>query len=112
MEQPRESLPKAESARSTGELGSAGWSGADGGVDRGMRVLSYLLSGVIVYGLLGWLGDHLLGTVFLLPVGIVAGAAMGVYVIIRRYGKPVEMPPAPRRRLRPSQEYALRRYSR
>lgn len=59
----------------------------DSGVDRGMRVLSYLISGVVVYGLLGWLGDHLLGTAFLLPIGIVLGAAMGVFVIIRRYGR-------------------------
>lgn len=107
MKQTRESFPEADSARS-----NTTWSGADGGMDRGLRVLSYLLSGVIVYGLLGWLGDHLLGTGFLLPVGIVAGAAMGVYVIIRRYGTPVETPVPPRRRLRPSQEYALRRYSR
>ena len=56
------------------------------GMDLGLRVLSYLISGVLVYGLLGWLGDHYLGTKFLLPIGIVAGAAFGVYVIIRRFG--------------------------
>jgi len=56
------------------------------GMDQGMRVLSYLIAGVGVYGFLGWLGDHLLGTSFLLPIGIVAGAAFGVYVIIRRFG--------------------------
>jgi ATP synthase protein I len=56
------------------------------GMDLGLRVLSYLISGVLVYGLLGWLGDHYLGTKFLLPIGIVAGAAFGAYVIIRRYG--------------------------
>lgn len=90
----------------------------DGGVDRGMRVLSYLISGVVFYGLLGWLGDHLLGTMFLLPIGIVLGAAMGVYVIIRRYGgEPDAAAPTPgttprRRFTRPSQEYVLRRISR
>jgi ATP synthase protein I len=57
------------------------------GIDLGLRVLSYLISGVLVYGLLGWLGDHYLGTKFLLPIGIVAGAAFGVYVIIRRFGR-------------------------
>jgi len=40
-----------------------------------------------VYGLLGWLGDHYLGTRFLLPVGIVGGAALGVFIIIRRFGR-------------------------
>jgi F0F1-type ATP synthase assembly protein I len=57
------------------------------GMDMGLRVLSYLISGVMVYGLLGWLGDHYFGTRFLLPIGIVAGAAFGVYVIIRRFGQ-------------------------
>ena len=57
------------------------------GMDQGLRVLSYLISGVLLYGLLGWLGDHYLGTRFLVPVGIVAGAAFGVYVIIRRFGR-------------------------
>lgn len=63
------------------------------GIDQGMRVLSYLIGGVLLYGLLGWLGDHLLGTAFLLPVGIVLGAAGGVYVIIRRYGSEFVPPP-------------------
>ena len=57
------------------------------GVNLGMRVLSYLISGVALYGFLGWLGDRLLGTAFLLPVGIVFGAALGCYVIIRRFGR-------------------------
>src|SRR5512132_3293383 len=58
-----------------------------GGMDLGLRVLSYLISGVLIYGLLGWLGDHYFGTKFLLPIGIVAGAAFGAYVIIRRFGR-------------------------
>ena len=57
------------------------------GMDLGMRVLSYLIAGVLCYGGLGWLGDHLLGTAFLLPIGIVLGAAGGCYVVIRRYGQ-------------------------
>jgi ATP synthase protein I len=62
------------------------------GMNLGMQVLSYLISGVAFYGFLGWLGDHFLGTSFLLPVGIVAGAALGCYVIIRRYGHIDEVP--------------------
>ena len=64
------------------------------GMDLGLRVLSYLISGVLVYGLVGWLGDHYLGTKFLLPIGIVAGAAFGAYVIIRRYGRIDDAAPA------------------
>jgi ATP synthase protein I len=56
------------------------------GMNLGMRVLSYLISGVAFYGFLGWLGDHFLGTGFLLPIGIVLGAGLGCYVIIRRFG--------------------------
>jgi F0F1-type ATP synthase assembly protein I len=61
--------------------------GKSDGMDMGLRVLSYLISGVLVYGLLGWAGDHYLGTKFLLPIGIVVGAAFGVFVIIRRFGR-------------------------
>jgi len=63
-------------------------------MDQGLRVLSYLISGVLLYGLLGWLGDYYFGTRFLVPIGIVAGAAFGVYVIIRRYGRIDEVPAA------------------
>jgi len=56
-------------------------------MDLGMRVLSYLIAGVLFYGGLGWLGDHYLSTHFLLPIGIVLGAAGGCYVIIKRYGQ-------------------------
>jgi ATP synthase protein I len=68
--------------------------GKSDGMDLGLRVLSYLISGVAIYGLLGWLGDHYLGTRFLLPIGIVVGAAFGVYVIIRRFGRIDDAPPA------------------
>jgi ATP synthase protein I len=60
---------------------------ASGGMNEGMRVLSYLISGVALYGALGWLADRLLGTAFLLPIGIVLGAALGIFVIIRRFGQ-------------------------
>ena len=65
------------------------------GMNLGMRVLSYLISGVASYGFLGWLGDHFLGTSFLLPIGIVAGAALGCYVIIRRFGHVDDVPTGP-----------------
>ena len=65
------------------------------GMNLGMRVLSYLISGVALYGFLGWLGDHFLGTSFLLPIGIVVGAALGCDVIIRRFGRIDEQPNGP-----------------
>lgn len=57
-----------------------------GGTDQGMRILSYLIAGIMLYGGLGWLGDHLLGTRILLPTGLVLGAAVSIYIIIKRYG--------------------------
>lgn len=53
-------------------------------MDQGMRVLSYLISGILFYGSLGWVGDHFLHTAFLLPVGIVVGAGLGIYLTIKR----------------------------
>jgi F0F1-type ATP synthase assembly protein I len=51
-------------------------------------VLSYLLSGVILYGGIGWLLDAWLGTRGLVGVGIVLGAAGGIWLIWLRYSKP------------------------
>jgi F0F1-type ATP synthase assembly protein I len=55
-------------------------------MDQGMSALSYLISGVLLWGGLGWLGDHFLGWGFLLPIGIVVGAGFGCYMIIARFG--------------------------
>ncbi len=63
------------------------WGEKSAGLNQGMRVLSYLIGGVVLYGLLGWVGDRYFHTTFLLPVGIVGGAALAIYVIIRRFGQ-------------------------
>ncbi|GAB3586061.1 hypothetical protein [Calidifontibacter terrae] len=49
-------------------------------------VTSYLISGPLMLGGVGWLLDHWLDTGFLLPVGILAGMALSMYVIWVRYG--------------------------
>ena len=53
-------------------------------MNQGMRVLSYLIAGVALYGGLGWVGDHFSNTSFLLPLGIVLGAGLGIYTTIKR----------------------------
>ena len=58
-----------------------------GGMDQGMRILSYLMSGLIFYGGLGWLADRALNTTLWLPIGLVFGAAAGIYLVIKRYGR-------------------------
>ena len=74
-------------------------SGEPGGMNQGMQVLSYLIAGVLLYGGLGWVGDHYLGTRFLLPVGIVLGAGFGIYLVVKRFGAEARGAggPAPRR---------------
>ena len=48
----------------------------------------YLVAGVGVYGVLGWLADRWLGTSFLVAVGIVVGAGFGLYLAIVRFKGP------------------------
>ncbi|WP_375426451.1 AtpZ/AtpI family protein [uncultured Friedmanniella sp.] len=55
-------------------------------MNQGMRVLSYLIAGVALYGGIGWAADHWLGTHVLLPVGLVLGAGLAIYMIIKQFG--------------------------
>ncbi len=49
---------------------------------------AYLVSGVGFYGFLGWLADQWLGTSFLVAVGIVLGAGLGIYLTWARLTRP------------------------
>lgn len=49
-------------------------------------VPAYLLAGMGLYGGIGWLLDRWLGTSWIALVGILAGAALAVYLIWLRYG--------------------------
>lgn len=51
------------------------------------HAFGYLVSGVAVYGLLGWLADRWLGTSFLVALGIVIGAGLGIYMTLMRFNK-------------------------
>jgi len=57
-------------------------------VSIGWAISSYLLSGVLVWGGIGYLLDWLIGTphVFL-AIGMIAGAGLGTYLVYVRYGK-------------------------
>ena len=48
------------------------------------HAFGYLTSGVAMYGVLGWLLDRWLGTTFLVAVGILVGAGLGLYLTISR----------------------------
>lgn len=74
--------------------------GSDGPTEDPWQAVAWIVAGVLLYGGLGWLGDWWLGTSFLVPVGIVAGAGLGIYLVIKRFGSPpgsAEQAPAPGR---------------
>ncbi|WP_068431563.1 AtpZ/AtpI family protein [Piscicoccus intestinalis] len=61
---------------------------APSGDRMGATITAYMVTGPVLYALLGWLADRWLGTGFLLPVGMLAGMALSLYVVWLRYGKP------------------------
>lgn len=71
-QRPEDSDPHADHRR----FASAAWS-----------VPSYLLSGMAVYGGLGWLLDRWLGTSALFPIGILIGLGLALYLVYIRYGR-------------------------
>ncbi len=52
------------------------------------HAFGYLVSGVFLYGALGWLADWWLGTSFLVVVGILSGAGFGIYMTFARFNRP------------------------
>lgn len=57
-----------------------------GGKDQGIQMAGYLIAGVLFYGGIGWLADTLLGTSWWLPIGLLVGVGLAVYLIIKRFG--------------------------
>ena len=51
------------------------------------HAFGYVVSGVVVYGVVGWLLDRWLGTTFLVALGILAGAGLGIYMTYARFNK-------------------------
>jgi ATP synthase protein I len=59
----------------------------DGGENAGLTVFSYLLSGMLVYGGLGWLISRWTGLSLIFPLGMLFGLALTIGVVIYRYGR-------------------------
>ena len=51
------------------------------------HAFGYIVSGVAVYGLVGWALDRWLGTDFLVAIGILVGAGFGIYMTYARFNK-------------------------
>jgi ATP synthase protein I len=51
------------------------------------HAFGYIVSGVFVYGLIGWVLDRWLGTTFLVAIGILIGAGFGLYMTFARFNR-------------------------
>jgi F0F1-type ATP synthase assembly protein I len=57
------------------------------GAGAGWTFLSYLISGMLVWGLIGWAVDAWLDLDGIgIAVGVVIGMALGIYLILRKVG--------------------------
>lgn len=54
----------------------------------GWAITATLVAGIAAWGGLGYLADRLLGLRWLFfPIGVILGAAGGIYLVYLRYGK-------------------------
>jgi len=51
------------------------------------HAFGYIVSGVAIYGFLGWLVDQWLETEFVVAIGIIVGAALGIYLTFSRFNR-------------------------
>lgn len=52
------------------------------------HAFGYLVAGVLMYGLIGFFLDRWLGTSFLVAIGILLGAGLGIYMTFKRFNSP------------------------
>jgi F0F1-type ATP synthase assembly protein I len=56
------------------------------GAETGYAVIGTLISGMAVWGGVGWLLDRWLDTRFFAPVGIILGISVAIYLVVVRFG--------------------------
>ncbi|MET7400450.1 AtpZ/AtpI family protein [Dactylosporangium sp. NPDC005572] len=57
------------------------------GSNEGWAAVGYLISGIAVWGFIGWLVDQWLGSDGIATaIGCVLGAAGGIYLVVKRLG--------------------------
>ena len=57
-----------------------------GGQSTAYAALGYILSGLLFYGGLGWLASAYFQQPVLIGIGLIVGAGLGVYMIVKRFG--------------------------
>ena len=67
--------------------GPAARRGSDTPTGDAWNALSFLLTGILLFGGIGWGLDFLLGTRWCTPVGLLAGGTAAMYLIYIRYVK-------------------------
>ncbi len=72
--------PRSRPARPAAPRGS--------GAETGYAVIGTLISGMAVWGGVGWLLDRWLDTKVFVPVGIILGISVAIYLVVVRYGGP------------------------
>ena len=78
------------SERSAGERGAGGHGAGERGPgeqNAGWSVFSYLISGMAVYGAIGWLVGHWTHLPLLFPLGMLAGLGVAILLIVLKYGR-------------------------
>lgn len=50
-------------------------------------IVGYLLSGLLIWGGIGWGFDRWLGTTYLVLVGMLLGAGSSIYLVWLRFGR-------------------------
>lgn len=70
-----------------GQGGSQAAGNPSAGLSTGWEVVSYLLAGMLAYGLIGWLIGRAAHITFLFPVGMGVGLAIALGWVIYRYGR-------------------------
>ena len=68
------------------------------------NAFGYLVAGVLVYGAIGYALDLWWGTGFMVAIGIMFGAVLGLYMTWARFKAPDDTSPTPRSSTRPSDE--------
>ena len=63
------------------------------GADEGWAVLGSLMSGLLLFGGLGWLLDQWWDIRVMAPVGAVIGMALGIYAVVMRHAQRAEATP-------------------
>ncbi|MBA3368764.1 MAG: AtpZ/AtpI family protein [Geodermatophilaceae bacterium] len=70
---------------------NAGAASGSSGANTGYAVVGTLMSGIVVWGGIGWLLDRWFDTVMFAALGVVMGAVLGIYLVMVKYA---QLPPS------------------